>query len=134
MPAGPQAAEEAVRFVVGRDGGGIEQHDGDRGERGQVGEVSFLRLQRGKVRLPRGHLTLEHDEIVEGLRLGEQAAATVDAGLLGRDPRVEIRERQLQDFTVVKLHSFYVRYRLPMWIEVQCFEWAPGFDAQRTTL
>jgi len=50
-----------------------------------------------------------------------------------QDARVEIRARELQDFTVVKLHSFYVRYRLPFWIEVQCFEWAPGFDAQRTT-
>src|SRR3546814_3229213 len=48
------------------------------------------------------------------------------------DPRVELHPRQLEDFRVVKLHSFYVRYRLPLMIEVQCFEWAPGFDAQRT--
>jgi hypothetical protein len=49
-----------------------------------------------------------------------------------QDPRVELRPREMQDFHVVKLHSFYVRYRLPFLIEVQCFEWAPGFDAQRT--
>lgn len=48
------------------------------------------------------------------------------------DPRVEIQERQLEDFRVLKLHSFYVRFRLPLWVEVQCFEWAEGFDAQRT--
>ena len=49
-----------------------------------------------------------------------------------RDPRVELHPRQLEDFRVLKLHSFYVRYLLPLMIEVQCFEWAPGFDAQRT--
>jgi hypothetical protein len=46
-----------------------------------------------------------------------------------RDPDVEIVDRKIDDFTAVKLHSFYVRYRLPMMIEVQCFEWMPGFDA-----
>jgi len=45
------------------------------------------------------------------------------------DPDVEIIDRKTDDFTAVKLHSFYVRYRLPMMIEVQCFEWLPGFDA-----
>ena len=49
-----------------------------------------------------------------------------------RDPRVELDPRQTEEFRVLKLHSFYVRYRLPLRIEVQCFEWAPGFDAQRT--
>ena len=44
------------------------------------------------------------------------------------DPRVEIVERQVEDYEVLKLHSFYVRYRLPLMIEVQCYEWAPGFD------
>jgi hypothetical protein len=48
-----------------------------------------------------------------------------------QDPRVEIEPRRTDDFGVLRLHSFYVRYRLPLMIEVQCFEWAPGFDAQR---
>ena len=43
-----------------------------------------------------------------------------------RDDRVEIVERKTDDFQVVKLHSFYVRYRIPLWTEVQCFEWAEG--------
>ena len=43
-----------------------------------------------------------------------------------RDDRVEIVEKQVEDFQVLKLHSFYVRYRLPLRIEVQCFEWAEG--------
>jgi hypothetical protein len=49
-----------------------------------------------------------------------------------QDPRVEIEALHCDDFTVLKLHAFYVRFLLPVKIEVQCFEWAPGFDAQRT--
>ncbi len=40
-----------------------------------------------------------------------------------RDDRVEIVEPQVEDHKVLKLHNFYVRYRLPMMIEVQCYEW-----------
>jgi hypothetical protein len=47
----------------------------------------------------------------------------------GRDERVEIVERTIEDFRVLKLHSFYVRYLMPLMIEVQCYEWADGFDA-----
>jgi hypothetical protein len=49
-----------------------------------------------------------------------------------QDPRVELVERKVEDFKVVKLHSFYVRFRLPLLTEVQCYEWAAGFDDQRT--
>jgi hypothetical protein len=45
-----------------------------------------------------------------------------------QDARVEIIEGKLEDYTVLKLHSFYVRYQLPLMIEVQCYEWAKGFD------
>jgi hypothetical protein len=45
-----------------------------------------------------------------------------------RDPRVELTPCKTDDFKVLKLHAFYVRYRLPMWTEVQCFEWARGVD------
>lgn len=44
-----------------------------------------------------------------------------------RDAEVELTPRSTEDFTVVKLHAFYVRYRLPVSFEVQCFAWAPGF-------
>lgn len=40
-----------------------------------------------------------------------------------RDDRVEILDRALEDHGVLKLHSFYVRFLLPMMVEVQCFEW-----------
>jgi len=45
-----------------------------------------------------------------------------------RDDRVEIVDRHMDDFKVLKLHNFYVRYLLPLMVEVQCYEWAPGFD------
>ena len=47
------------------------------------------------------------------------------------DDRVEISERQTEDFKVLVLHSVYIRYLLPMQIELQCFDWADGFDASR---
>ena len=43
--------------------------------------------------------------------------------LRAEDGRVELLPRETQDFRVLQLHSFYVRYRLPLMIEVQCFEW-----------
>ena len=46
-----------------------------------------------------------------------------------KDPRVEIVDKQLEDFKVVKLHNFYVRYLLPLMLEVHCYEWAEGIGA-----
>ena len=48
------------------------------------------------------------------------------------DARVEISDRKCDDFKVLNLHSVYIRYLLPMSIELQCFDWQPGFDAART--
>lgn len=48
------------------------------------------------------------------------------------DDRVEISDRNAEDFKVLTLHSVYIRYLLPMQIELQCFDWAEGFDASRT--
>lgn len=42
------------------------------------------------------------------------------------DSQVEIVEPTVEDFKVLKLHNFYVRYRLPLMVEVQCFDWAEG--------
>ena len=49
------------------------------------------------------------------------------------DPRVELLPRKTDDFRVLRLHSFYVRYRLPLMLEVQCFEWSPGFGPERVS-
>jgi hypothetical protein len=46
-----------------------------------------------------------------------------------KDSRVSIEGPTLEDFEVLKLHSFYVGYLLPMMVEIQCFEWQEGFDA-----
>jgi len=43
-----------------------------------------------------------------------------------RDDRVEITPPRVEDYKVLKLHNFYVGYRLPMKVEVQCYDWAEG--------
>ena len=44
-----------------------------------------------------------------------------------RDDRVEIIDKKVDDFAgMLKLSSFYVRYRLPLMIEVQHFAWQRG--------
>ena len=48
-----------------------------------------------------------------------------------RDDRVEIVERGLEDYGFLKLHNFYLRYRLPLMIEVQCFEWTRPTNVTR---
>jgi hypothetical protein len=76
---------------------------------------------------------------LEHFGLSVQTPAALDAILAraeafrARDPRVEIVERKVEDYKVLKLHSFYVRYLLPLTIEVQCYEWAQGFDDQTGT-
>lgn len=42
------------------------------------------------------------------------------------DPRVEVLEPRVDDFGVVSIHAFYVRFGLPMMIEVQYWEFTPG--------
>ncbi|NRA04538.1 MAG: hypothetical protein HRU00_18265 [Myxococcales bacterium] len=46
------------------------------------------------------------------------------------DARVEIIDKQVEDFGVLKLHNCYLRYLLPLRIELQCYEWGKGFGAQ----
>ena len=41
-----------------------------------------------------------------------------------KDDRVDLIEQSVEDHEVVKIHNFYVRFLLPMMIEVQHFEWA----------
>ena len=45
------------------------------------------------------------------------------------DARVEIIDPEIEDYQVLKLHNFYTRFRLPLMVEVQCFEWARGVGA-----
>ena len=43
-----------------------------------------------------------------------------------QDDRVDLIEQSVEDHGVVKIHNFYVRFLLPMMIEIQHFEWAKG--------
>jgi hypothetical protein len=47
------------------------------------------------------------------------------------DPRVELEPVKVDDFRVLQLSAFYVRFLLPVSIEVQHYAWAPGAGAQR---
>lgn len=40
-----------------------------------------------------------------------------------RDDRVELTPIEMEDYGYLKLHNFYVRFLLPMRIEVQHWEW-----------
>ncbi|HVN37372.1 MAG TPA: VOC family protein [Myxococcota bacterium] len=53
-----------------------------------------------------------------------QRFASQDAEVLIDGPHSE------DHYKVLALHSFYVRYALPLRVEVQCFEWAKGIGAQ----
>ena len=44
-----------------------------------------------------------------------------------RDARVEIMDVQDMDAGMLNNHSFYVRYILPLWFELQALEYRPGF-------
>jgi hypothetical protein len=68
------------------------------------------------------HVGLSVASEAELAALHERAAKCAE-----RDAEVELTPRTCEDYTVVKLHAFYVRYRLPVSFEVQCFEWAQGF-------
>ncbi len=46
-----------------------------------------------------------------------------------QDDRVEIVDPNVDDFKVLKLHNFYVRYRLPLMIEVQYYDWSTSNTA-----
>ena len=44
-----------------------------------------------------------------------------------RDDRVKIQEKQSEKYPkILTLHNFYTSFKLPMSVEVQCYEWAKG--------
>jgi hypothetical protein len=42
------------------------------------------------------------------------------------DPEVDVIDAHVEDYGMLKLHSFYVRYRLPLMVEIQHYEYASG--------
>ena len=61
-----------------------------------------------------------------GLSVGSldelHAAHARAAAYRERDDRVELIDPEIEDYEVLKLHNFYVRYLLPLMVEVQHFE------------
>ena len=49
-----------------------------------------------------------------------------------RDVRVQVTDRQVEDYRVLRLHSFYVGFLLPLQVEVQCYDWSEGLGPQST--
>src|SRR2546429_7712514 len=48
------------------------------------------------------------------------------------DPDVDLIERSMENhYDVLHLHSFYVRYKLPMMVEVQHFDYRPPSTENR---
>ncbi|GIS89779.1 hypothetical protein CM1200mP19_1100 [bacterium] len=72
--------------------------------------------------LPGDHFGVQVDSLDELNTLLARAGALFQAD----DVRVEILPFSVEDHTVLKLHAFYVRYLLPMSIEVQYFELTSG--------
>jgi hypothetical protein len=48
------------------------------------------------------------------------------SAIAATDDRVDLIDVDLDDFGFLKLHSFYVRFLLPMMVEVQHWEWTEG--------
>ena len=100
----PTMTEDRKRLVMG-----VHSYD----------QFVFLIADDSPMRAPKGDhfgMAVESlDELNEMLRRVEAFAAD--------DDRVDITGYGVEDFTVLKLHSFYVRYLLPLMVEVQYFEW-----------
>ncbi len=99
----PTMTEDRKRLVMG-----VHSYD----------QFVFVIADDNPMQAPRGdHFGMAVDsleELQEVLRRAEAFAA--------RDGRVDIIGYAVEDFTVLKLHSFYVRYLLPLMVEVQYFE------------
>ena len=65
---------------------------------------------------PDNILTVEKDEFDD---LYARVRRRADA-----DPDVDVVDPGLEDYGMLKLHNFYVRYRLPLMVEVQHYEYA----------
>lgn len=70
------------------------------------------------------HFGLSVDSLADLTSCYERAEAYA-----GHDGRVDLIAPELEDFGVLKLHSFYVGYLLPLMVEVQHWEWIEGASA-----
>ena len=99
----PTMTEDRKRLVMG-----VHSYD----------QFVFVVADDSPMQAPRGdHFGMAVDsleELKELLRRAEDFATG--------DARVDVMDYEVEDFGVLKLHSFYVRYLLPLMVEVQYFE------------
>jgi hypothetical protein len=82
----------------------------------------FLIAEDEPMSCPRmDHFGMSVDTLEELHELHGRAKAIASS-----DERVDLIDVDLDDFGFLKLHSFYVRFLLPMMVEVQHWEWAEG--------
>ena len=99
----PTMTEDRKRVVMG-----VHSYD----------QFVFVVADDSPMKAPRGdHFGMAVDSLEE-LREVLRRAEAFAAG----DARVDIMGYEVEDFGVLKLHSFYVRYLLPLMVEVQYFE------------
>jgi hypothetical protein len=79
--------------------------------------VYILGAEEHLVAPPSDHFGIQVDTVGE-----LDAMLAVAKAWRERDPRVEIIDREVEDHTRVVLTSFYVRYLLPLMIEVQHYQ------------
>jgi len=82
----------------------------------------FLIAEDEPMRCPR----LDHFGMSVGTLAELEAFYAKARAYAERDDRVDLVEQGMEDHGVVKIHNFYVRFLLPMMIEVQYFDWAEG--------
>lgn len=84
----------------------------------------FLIADDDPMRCPRlDHFGMAVDALDELDRLYRRASDYRE-----RDGRVDLIDRAVEDHDVVKIHSFYVGFLLPLMVEVQYFEVAEGVE------
>lgn len=104
----PQMTEDRKRLVI---------------QAYQYGQFVFLHGdEKETLRAPRAdHFGMQVATMDELDEMCSKAKAYAE-----RDPRVEVIDKHVDDFGVLKLWSFYVTYLMPLMVEVQFFEYVPG--------
>ena len=87
---------------------------------GHVEQFVFLIADDEPMRCPR----LDHYGISVGARDDLEAAYQRALAFQAGDERVDLIAPSVDDWEVVKIHSFYAGYLLPMMLEVQFWEYA----------
>jgi hypothetical protein len=86
----------------------------------RMDQFVFLIADDEPMRCPRmDHFGMAVSSLDELERLYERAERYAE-----KDERVDLVERGLDDYEVVRIHNFYVGFLLPMMVEVQYFELA----------